>query len=51
MEKRIRFIEECKLQLAFGMKRDDAYHATVRFAAKNGMDRYALWQDIISEGF
>lgn len=30
-----------------GYKRDDVYHAIVRFAAMNRLDRYALWLKVV----
>ncbi len=31
-----------------GVKRDDVYHEVIRHAAINGLDRYKLWQDVVS---
>lgn len=41
------FIRRVRHHLANGdMTRDDAYHATMQYAATNLVDRYELWRRI-----
>lgn len=36
-------IQVMAAELQAGAKRDDVYHAAVRLAARNKLDRYQLW--------
>ncbi len=48
MRNREEFITGAKIALSIGLSRDDIYHETMQYAAKNALDRYALWNDIVS---
>lgn len=42
------YAEQASRALAAGAKRDDVFHATVRYAATHKLDRYELWQQVVS---
>lgn len=39
-------VREAVGSLREGMARDDVYHAIVRYAAQNKLDRYELWRQV-----
>ena len=41
-------IQEARRALRSGAKRDDVYHGIVRYAAQHKLDRYSLWQAVVS---
>lgn len=43
-------IRRARAALVAGARRDDVYHEVVRFAVRNQLDRYAMWQAVVWEG-